>query len=167
MIVFPGKRTTASEGEQQQRLSDGLAELAESALNAKVQLVLEPLNRKYGGMRGHPEMLGKDTQFCLDVIDDVPSLLLAFDVYHSVVMGENPAELIRQRGKNIGISHFAGIMPGDGRMCPGCTSNDRVHPSTRNIPSRSHRNAPAQRRDLPGPGRRRTVAKSVRAPSDV
>lgn len=68
------------------------ADLAEAA---EVTLVLEPLNSRID----HPGMYLVETKLGLDLVDAVgsPRLRLLYDVYHSLVMGEDPREVLAGR----------------------------------------------------------------------
>lgn len=65
------------------------------AEEAGVTLVLEPLNSRID----HPGMYLVDTRLGLDLVEAVgsPRLRLLYDVYHSLVMGEVPREVLAGR----------------------------------------------------------------------
>lgn len=65
------------------------------AEEAGVTLVLEPLNSRID----HPGMYLVDTRLGLDLVEAVgsPRLRLLYDVYHSLVMGEVPHEVLAGR----------------------------------------------------------------------
>lgn len=68
------------------------ADLAEAA---EVTLVLEPLNSRVD----HPGMYLVETKLGLDLVEAVgsPRLKLLYDVYHSLVMGEDPRAVLAGR----------------------------------------------------------------------
>ena len=68
---------------------------ADLAEEAGVTLVLEPLNSRID----HPGMYLVDTRLALDLIEAVgsPRLRLLYDVYHSLVMGEVPGDVLAGR----------------------------------------------------------------------
>lgn len=72
-----------------------LRQAADLAEAAEVTLVLEPLNSRID----HPGMYLVETKLGLDLVEAVnsPRLKLLYDVYHSLVMGENPREVLEGR----------------------------------------------------------------------
>jgi hydroxypyruvate isomerase len=72
-----------------------LRQAADLAETAEVTLVLEPLN----SVVDHPGMYLVETKLGLDLVEAVgsPGLKLLYDVYHSIVMGENPREVLAGR----------------------------------------------------------------------
>ena len=74
---------------------DALKQAAALAEEAGILLVLEPLNDRVE----HPGMFLVSTTLALDIIEavDSPNLRLLYDVYHSVVMGEDMVEVLKDR----------------------------------------------------------------------
>lgn len=74
---------------------DALKQAAALAEEAGVLLVLEPLNDRVE----HPGMFLVSTTLALDIIEavDSPNLRLLYDVYHSVVMGEDMTAVLKNR----------------------------------------------------------------------
>ena len=68
---------------------------ADLAEEAEVTLVLEPLNSRID----HPGMYLVETKLGLDLVEAVgsPRLKLLYDVYHSLVMGEDPRAVLAGR----------------------------------------------------------------------
>jgi hydroxypyruvate isomerase len=83
-----------------------------------VTLLLEPLNT----LVDHPGYYLSDTREGLDIIAEVgsDSVKLLYDIYHSVVMGEEPSEVLTNRVHLIGHVHLADVPgrhePGSGTM---------------------------------------------------
>jgi hydroxypyruvate isomerase len=84
-----------------------------------IKLLLEPLNTRID----HPGTYLSSTSLGLDLVErvDRPEVRLLYDVYHSVVMGEDPAEVLRDRGELLGHVHVADT---NGRHEPGTGSID-------------------------------------------
>ena len=72
-----------------------LREAADLAEAAGVTMVLAPLNSRID----HPGMYLVETKLGLDLVEAVgsPRLKLLYDLYHSLVMGENPREVLEGR----------------------------------------------------------------------
>lgn len=78
---------------------EGYKRIISRAENAKVTLILEPLNtRDDAPMKGHPGYLGDHVEECMEIIRRVnsPALKLLFDVYHVQIMD---GDLIRRIGQ--------------------------------------------------------------------
>jgi hydroxypyruvate isomerase len=84
-----------------------------------VKLLLEPLNTRID----HPGTYVSSTSLGLDLVElvDRPEVGLLYDVYHSLVMGENPEEVLHGRGHLLGHVHVADT---DGRHQPGTGTID-------------------------------------------
>ncbi len=92
---------------------------AKLAEDAGVTLILEPLNDKVD----HPGMYLVSVREGLDVIDEVasPALKLIFDAYHSAVMGDDPADVLR--GRMDRVAHVQ-VADNPGRGAPGTGNID-------------------------------------------
>jgi hydroxypyruvate isomerase len=92
---------------------------ADLAEEAGVTLVLEPLNDRVD----HPGMYLVDTRLALDIIEAVgsPRLKLLYDLYHSKVMGEDPAQVLAGR---IHLVEHIQIADMPGRNEPGTGEYD-------------------------------------------
>ncbi len=79
-----------------------------------VVLVLEPLNTA----KDHVGYFLDSTREGLDIIEEVgsPAVRLLYDLYHSVMMGERPADVLAGRGGLVGHVHVADA---PGRHEPG------------------------------------------------
>jgi len=84
-----------------------------------IKLLLEPLNTRVD----HPGTYLSSTSLGLDLVEQVArtEVGLLYDVYHSVVMDEDPAEVLRGRGQLLGHVHVADT---NGRHEPGTGSID-------------------------------------------
>lgn len=79
-----------------------------------IKVLLEPLNTRVD----HPGTYLSSTSLGLDLVEQVdrPEVGLLYDVYHSVVMDEDPADVLRGRGELLGHVHVADT---NGRHQPG------------------------------------------------
>jgi hydroxypyruvate isomerase len=93
---------------------DALQQAAPIAAASGVRLLLEPLNTRVD----HDGYFLDSTAEGLDVIRRVghPAVRLLFDLYHSVVMGEDPATVLEGAGELVGHVHIADV---PGRHEPG------------------------------------------------
>jgi hydroxypyruvate isomerase len=84
-----------------------------------IKLLLEPLNTRVD----HAGTYLSSTSLGLDLVEQVdrPQVRLLYDVYHSVVMDEDPAEVLHGRGELLGHVHVADT---NGRHEPGTGSID-------------------------------------------
>ncbi len=104
--------------EQRKALVDALCRAAPIALQAGVGLLLEPLNTRID----HAGCFLDSTLEALEVIRNVdqPAVRLLYDIYHSIVMGEDPAQVVFGSGPLIGHVHVADVPgrhePGTGRI---------------------------------------------------
>jgi hydroxypyruvate isomerase len=103
--------------EQNEAIVRSLRAAAPVAGEHGVTLLLEPLNTRID----HPGMYLSSTSLGLDLVEriDRPEVRLLYDVYHSVVMGEEPAEVLHGRGDLVGHVHVADT---NGRHEPGTGS---------------------------------------------
>jgi hydroxypyruvate isomerase len=92
VLVAGDVRESASDSEQRKALTDALRAAAPYAEEAGITLLLENLNSRVD----HVGTYLDSTAVALDVLRDVasPSVLMLYDLYHSVVMDEDPAEAL-------------------------------------------------------------------------
>jgi len=120
MIVASGfTREGVPHDEQVAAAVDVLKRAAALAEDAGVMLLLEPLNDRVE----HPGMFLVSTSLGLDIVEAVasPRLRLLYDVYHSAVMGEDMAEVLRDR---IHLVHHVQVADMPGRNEPGTGTID-------------------------------------------
>lgn len=93
--------------EHDETLVAALLQAAPIAADHGLQLWLEPLNTR----DGDPTAYLTSTTHGLDVIErvDHPALRLAYDVYHSQMMGEDVAAVLGGRGELVGSVHVADV----------------------------------------------------------
>lgn len=98
---LPG-RTRA---EQHQSLVDCLTQAADVLAGTGVVLGLEPLNT----LIDHKGYFLHSTVEGLDIIDEVnrPEIRIVYDIYHSLVMGEATAEVLKDRIDRVAHVHIA------------------------------------------------------------
>lgn len=98
---LPG-RTRA---EQHQALVDCLTQAADVLAGTGVVLGLEPLNT----LIDHKGYFLHSTAEGLDIIDEVnrPEIRIVYDIYHSLVMGEATAEVLKDRIDRVAHVHIA------------------------------------------------------------
>ena len=89
---------------------------------AGITLLLEPLNT----VRDHIGYFLDRTEDGLDIIDAIgsPAVRLLYDIYHSAMMGEDPALVLAGRGDRVGYVHAADT---NGRHEPGSGTIDWAH----------------------------------------
>lgn len=115
LIVLTGDELSGVPREQQaEAVVAGLRQAAPVAESAGVNLVLEALNTRVD----HPGYYLSSTLEALDIVQRVgsPRVKLLYDVYHSVVMDESPAEILGAIAGHIGHVHVADT---PGRHEPG------------------------------------------------
>jgi len=120
MIIASGfTREGVSEAEHFAAAASVLRRAATLAEEADVMLLLEPLNDRVE----HPGMWLVSTSKGLDLIEAVgnPRLRLLYDVYHSAVMGEDMAEVLRGR---LHLVHHVQVADMPGRNEPGTGTID-------------------------------------------
>lgn len=100
---LPG-RTRA---EQHQALVDCLTQAADVLAGTGVVLGLEPLNT----LIDHKGYFLHSTVEGLDIIDEVnrPEIRIVYDIYHSLVMGEATAEVLKDRIDRVAHVHIAAL----------------------------------------------------------
>lgn len=134
VLVFSGFDTGEDHDVQYQRIveaytkpkTDGGESLVAKAERLGVTLVIEMLNTlgEEETWKGHPGYLANDTTELVDkVIRPIGSKAfhLAFDVYHIVMMGEDPIAMADAHGDVIGYIHVAGVI----------TQSEGHHPKNR------------------------------------
>lgn len=104
---------------QRDAIVEALNRAAPIASSAGVRLLLEPLNT----IVDHKGYFLDSTSDAFEIVRMVghPSVRLLYDVYHSVVMGEDPAEVLAGSGDLVGHVHIADA---PGRHEPGTGSID-------------------------------------------
>lgn len=98
---LPGR----SRAGQHQAIVTALRRAADLLAGAGVVLALEPLNIRID----HPGYYLSSTEEGLDIVDAVgrPEIRLLYDLYHSMVMGEAPAQVLAGRVDRIAHLHVA------------------------------------------------------------
>jgi hydroxypyruvate isomerase len=104
---------------QRDAIADALERAAPIAAKAGIRLVLEPLNT----IANHKGYFLDSTSEALEIIRlvDHPAVRLLYDMYHSVVMGEDSAEVLMGSGDLVGHVHIADV---PGRHEPGSGTID-------------------------------------------
>lgn len=84
---------------------DALAPLAEAALSAGRTLLIEPLNTRVD----HPGHECDTMNWAREVVDTIesPGIAVLFDAYHSFLMGEEPATVVRDNAAIVRHVHVA------------------------------------------------------------
>lgn len=105
--------------EQHEAIVSALKQAAPILEDSGVTLLLEPLNT----LVDHPGYYLHQTREGLDIIEEVnsKSVLLLYDIYHSVVMGEEPSRVLDGFVPLVGHVHLADV---PGRHEPGSGSMD-------------------------------------------
>ncbi|ASG20279.1 hydroxypyruvate isomerase family protein [Nitrospirillum viridazoti] len=120
LVVASGfTRPEVSRQEQHEAAVGVLKRAAALAEQAGIPLVLEPLNTRVE----HPGMFLDSTAEGLDMVEEVgsPNLRLLYDMYHSTVMEEDPAQVLAGRFHLVGHVQVADV---PGRHQPGSGSVD-------------------------------------------
>ena len=120
LIVVAGQARDGVDRETQARaLTAALRRAAPIASRHGVQLLLEPLNTQID----HPGYFLDSTVEALGVVRavDDPAVKLLYDLYHSIVMGEEPDSVLQGSGQLVGHVHIADV---PGRHEPGTGSVD-------------------------------------------
>jgi len=115
LIVVTGDEIPGlSRAVQHAAVVSALRRAAPIAEDAGMQLVLEPLN----AVVNHPGYFLTSTSEGFDMVEEVdsPAVRLLYDLYHSVMTGEQPAQVLASRGHLIGHVHLADA---PGRHEPG------------------------------------------------
>lgn len=127
VLVFTGYDTGEDRDQQFRRIVDAFTapslrhaeSLIKKAERLGITFVIEMLNTKGDAetWKGHPGYLGDDM---VELVDKVvmpignANFKLAFDIYHLVMMGADPIEMIEEFHDMIGVVHVAGVMAKDG-----------------------------------------------------
>ena len=119
IVVSGDTRAGIDRTEQLEALTGALRSAAPIASAAGVGLLLEPLNTRID----HKGYFLDSTREALGVIRDVddPGVRLLYDMYHSIVMDEEPADVLAGSGHLIGHVHIADV---PGRHEPGTGTVD-------------------------------------------
>ena len=106
-------------GRQRDAITEALRRAAPIASDRGVRLLLEPLNTRVD----HAGYFLDSTAEGLDIVRVVnhPAVGLLYDLYHSVVMGEEPQEVLVGSGHLVGHVHVADV---PGRHEPGTGTID-------------------------------------------
>lgn len=107
-----------SRGAQHAAIATALDRAADVLAGTGVVLALEPLNT----LVDHPDYYLSSTEEGLDIVDQVarPEVRLLYDIYHSMVMAEEPRTVLAGRVDRIAHLHVADHpgrhQPGTGRL---------------------------------------------------
>ena len=115
LIVLTGdEMADRSRDAQRRAIVDALRQAAPMAEDAGVVLVLEPLNT----VADHAGYYLATTEEGLGIVEEIgsPAVRLLYDMYHSVMMDEQPLQVLAMRGDLIGHVHIADA---PGRHEPG------------------------------------------------
>ena len=114
IVVTGDERPGVPRLEQHQAVVGALRRAAPIAAEAGVSLLLEPLNTRVD----HKVYFLDSTAEGLEIIRNVghPAVRLLYDMYHSVVMGEEPGDVLTGSGGLVGHVHIADV---PGRHEPG------------------------------------------------
>jgi hydroxypyruvate isomerase len=120
LIVVSGDSLPGVERSRQRAaITEALRRAAPIASAAGVRLLLEPLNT----LSDHAGYFLDSTAEGLEIVREVgdPAVLLLYDIYHSVVMGEDPPAVLAGAGALVGHVHIADV---PGRHEPGTGAID-------------------------------------------
>ncbi|HWO45457.1 MAG TPA: TIM barrel protein [Methylomirabilota bacterium] len=119
IVVSGDARPGVERSRQRDAITEALLRAAPIASKAGVRLLLEPLNTRVD----HPGYFLDSTAEALEVINDVddPAVRLLYDLYHSIVMGEDPQQVLAGSGHLVGHVHVADV---PGRHEPGTGTID-------------------------------------------
>ena len=120
LIVVSGDELPgAARVDQRNAIAEALRRAAPIAAEAGIRLVLEPLNT----IVDHNGYFLDTTSEALEIIRlvDHPAVRLLYDMYHSVMMGEDLAEVLTGSGHLVGHVHIADV---PGRHEPGSGTID-------------------------------------------
>ena len=118
IVVSGDELPNGARVDQRSAIAKALRRAAPIAAKAGIRLVLEPLNT----IVDHKGYFLDSTSEALEIIRavDHPAVGLLYDIYHSVVMGEDPAEVLTGAGGLVGHVHIADVPgrhePGTGRI---------------------------------------------------
>jgi hydroxypyruvate isomerase len=115
--------TGIARAKQHEGLTIAMQRSAEVLKGSGVRLGLEPLNDRVD----HPGYYLTSTAEALDIMDavDRPEIGITYDLYHSMVMGEVPEEVVGERARHIVHVHVADH---PGRNQPGSGGLDLKRP---------------------------------------
>jgi hydroxypyruvate isomerase len=118
-VVTGNVREGVSHAAQHDAIVGALRAAAPIATDGGVTLVLEPLNTALD----HRGYFLSSTVEGLDIVEEVdsPAVRLLYDLYHSVMMDEQPAHVLAGRGHLVGHVHVADA---PGRHEPGTGTID-------------------------------------------
>lgn len=120
LIVVSGDALPGIERRRQRdAVTQALKNAAPIARDAGIGLLLEPLNTRVD----HAGYFLDSTAEALEIIRDVddPSVRVLYDLYHSIVMGEEPQRVLAGSGHLVGHVHIADV---PGRHEPGSGTID-------------------------------------------
>lgn len=119
IVVSGDARPGVERSRQRDAMSEALVRAAPIASRAGIRLLLEPLNTRVD----HPGYFVDSTAEAMEVVDRVndPAVMLLYDLYHSVVMGEEPQQVLAGSGHLVGHVHIADV---PGRNEPGTGTID-------------------------------------------
>ena len=119
IVVSGDDRPGVGRRVQREALTQALRRAAPIAARHGNTLLLEPLNTRID----HAGYFLDSTAEALQVVRDVdhPSLRLLYDMYHSIVMGEDPKSVLGGSGELVGHVHIADV---PGRHEPGSGAVD-------------------------------------------
>jgi hydroxypyruvate isomerase len=120
LIVLSGDaRPDVPRREQRDAIVEALRRAGPLAAEAGIRLFLEPLNT----LVDHKGYFLDSTEEALEIVAKVgdPAVSLLYDMYHSIVMGEDPAEVLDGAGELVGHVHVADV---PGRHEPGTGAVD-------------------------------------------
>ena len=107
-MVSGDARPGVERSRQRDAITEALLRAAPIASKAGVRLLLEPLNTRVD----HPGYFLDSTAEALEVINDVddPAVRLLYDLYHSIVMGEDPQQVL---AASVGCFAFGRVLGSD------------------------------------------------------
>lgn len=119
IVVSGDARPGVDRSRQRDAITEALLRAAPIASRGGVRLLLEPLNTRVD----HPGYFLDSTFEALEVIHKVddPAVKLLYDLYHSIVMGEDPQQALAGSGHLVGHVHIADV---PGRHEPGTGTID-------------------------------------------
>lgn len=119
IVVSGDTRPGVDRREQREAVTDALRRAAPIASAAGLGLLLEPLNTRID----HKGYFLDSTREALEIVREVddPALCLLYDMYHSIVMDEDPLEVLAGSGHLVGHVHIADV---PGRHEPGTGAVD-------------------------------------------
>lgn len=110
-VGFPG----ANRATNLERVADAMAQAVERTRGSGVTLLIEAVNTKVD----HPGSIIDSTADAVAVartVGDARALAITYDLYHSIVNGEDPAEELARAGEYVG---YVEVADAPGRGAPG------------------------------------------------